>query len=52
MNKSEAIEKMIEEVEKIEKEEDIHKFKKEGDMKKDAVKKILTVLEEVEISED
>ena len=52
MNKSDAIETMIEKVMNIEKEEDIHKFKKEGDMKKDAVKKILKALEGVEIDED
>lgn len=52
MNKSEAVEFMIDEVLEIEKEEDINRFKKVNDMKKDAVKKILSILEEVEIDEN
>ena len=52
MNKTEAVEKMIKEVLEIEKQEDINRFKKPGDMKKDAVKKILVKLEEIEIDEN
>ena len=52
MNKNEAVEFMIEEVLKIEKEEDINRFKNAGAMKKDAVKKILKKLEEAEINEN
>lgn len=52
MNKSEAVEKMIKEVLEIERQEDINRFKKAGEMKKDAVKKILAKLEEVEVDEN
>lgn len=52
MNKNEAMEFMIEEILKIEKEEDIIRFKNAGAMKKDAVKKILKKLEEAEINEN
>jgi hypothetical protein len=52
MNKNEAVEEMIKKVLNIEAEEDVHKFKKEGDMKKDAVKKILNALKGVEIDEN
>lgn len=52
MNKSEAVELMIQEVLDIEKQEDINRFKKPGDMKKDAVKKILIKLEEIDIDEN
>ena len=52
MNKNEAVEFMIDEVIKIEEEEDINRFKNAGAMKKDAVKKILNKLEEAEINEN
>lgn len=52
MNKAGAVELMINEVLEIEKQEDVNRFKKVNDMKKDAVKKILAKLEEVEIDED
>lgn len=52
MNKADAVELMINEVLEIEKQEDVNRFKKVNDMKKDAVKKILAKLEEVEIDED
>lgn len=52
MNKSEAVELMIQEVLDIEKQEDINRVKKPGDMKKDAVKKILIKLEEIDIDEN
>ena len=52
MNKKEAVEFMIDEVLKIEKEEDINRFKNASAMKKDAVKKILKTLEEAEINEN
>ena len=52
MNKTEAVEQMIQEVLEIEKKEDINRFNKPGDMKKDAVKKILDKLKEIEIDEN
>ena len=52
MNKNEAVEFMINEVLEIERNEDINRFKNAGAMKKDAVKKILDKLEEVEINEN
>ncbi len=52
MNKEEAVEYMIKSVLEIEKTEDVGLYKKESDMKKDAVKKILKSLEEVDISEN
>lgn len=52
MNKNEAVELMINKVLEIEKEEDINRFKNAGAMKKDAVKKILKKLEEVDINEN
>lgn len=52
MNKNETVEFMIKEVLEIEREEDINRFKNAGAMKKDAVKKILKKLEEVEINEN
>ena len=52
MNKKETIEYMIEEVLEIEKSENINMFKNDGALKKDAVKKILKALEEIEINEN
>ncbi len=52
MNKAKAAEIMIKEVLEIERQEDINRFKKPGDMKKDAVKKILVKLEEIDIDEN
>lgn len=52
MNKSDAIEKMIKDVMEIEKQEDINRYKKASEMKKDAVKKILEKLEDIVFNED
>lgn len=52
MNKQKIVEKMINEVNKIEKEEKIEKYQNDTAMKKDAVSKIIKRLKETTVNEN